>query len=434
MRNTITILLNLLLSGIISAQVIIPADDQTKPIMLTGGTAHLGNGQVIENAAIGFEKGKITVVDDATKANIDKSYYEVIDIKGKHVYPGFIAPNTTLGLREIDQVRATLDIKELGSLNPNVRTIIAYNTDSEIIPTVRSNGVLLAQIASKGGIISGTSSIVELDAWNWEDAAYKMDEGIYMYWPGKFKNTGWWAEPGPIEKNNNRDKHLKLLDDFFDDAKSYIESSQTKEQNLKLEAIRGIFDGTKTLYIRSNTANDMMESVLFAQKKGVKKTVIVGGRDAWRIAGFLKEKNIPVILSRVHALPAQADDDVDMPFKQPGILQKAGVLFCIGYMGAMEAMGLRNLPFSAGTAATYGLTKEEAIQAITLNTAKILGIDKTVGSIEKGKDATIIVSTGDVLDMRTNNIEYAFIRGKKINLDNRQKQLYEKYKVKYKID
>ncbi|MBW8049953.1 MAG: amidohydrolase family protein [Cytophagales bacterium] len=432
-KNSIFLIIQTLFVLQLYAQVPTPAKEQTKPMILTGGTAHLGNGKVIENAAVGFERGKITIVADAAKLQIDKSKFEVIDVTGKHLYPGFIAPNTTLGLRDIDQVRATLDFDEVGDIIPNVRTIIAYNTDSEIIPTVRSNGVLLAQPTPKGGLISGTSSIVELDGWNWEDAAYRIDDGIHLQWPKMFTSSGWWAEPGPIKKNKKRGMQLAKLEKFFQDAVSYYKSRHDMSSgvNLKLESMKGLFDGKKTLFMHTNYSKEIIESIKFAKKYGVKKIVIVGGKDAWMVADFLKQMDIAVILFRIHSLPPNKDDDIDLSYKMPYILHQKGVLFCLNYMGGMEAMGQRNLPFIAGTAAAYGLTKEEALMLITSNTAKILGIDKRVGTIEEGKDATLIVSTGDVLDIRTNNIEYAFIRGKKIDLDNKQKRLYRKFKEKY---
>lgn len=407
-----------------------PAQDQVKSVLLTNATVHVGNGKILYNAYVGFKNGVITSVGEG---NLPTGFDEIINLEGKHVYPGIIAPNTTLGLREIDAVRATLDYAEVGNYNPNVRTQIAYNTDSKISPTLRFNGVLLAQITPRGGVISGTSSIMELDGWNWEDATLKADDGIHLNWPRMYKNSGWWAEPAPSEKNNEQEKAVREIKLFFREAKAYAELKKINEKNLKFEAMKGLFDGSKRLYVSANTAKEILEVIHFKKEFDIPHMVIVGGADAWLITDALRENNIPVILNRVHSLPERTDDPIDLPFKLPYLLQKAGVLYCLNYDGDMEVMGIRNLPFNAGTAAAYGLSKEEALSAITLNTAKILGIDNLVGSIETGKHATLFVSTGDALDMRTNNLEYAFIRGKKIDLDNHQKQLYEKYKQKYGI-
>ncbi len=408
-----------------------------KSVLIMNGTAHIGNDSIIQNSLIGLKDGKIVLVADATTAKLDKSAYdEVIDAGGKHIYPGFIAPNSTLGLTEIESVRATNDFRETGITLPNVRSLIAYNTDSKIIPTVRSNGVLLAQITPRGGLVSGTSSIVTLDGWNWEDAAYKTDDGIHINWP-TIQSRKYLDEdniyPGPFEKNKDYVKQTDLLKKLFADAKAYTESADKVEANLRFEAMKGIFSGTQTLFIHSNTVKEMVEAINFAKQNKISKVAIVGGKESWMITDLLKQNEIAVIISRLHDLPTYQEDDIDLPYKLPYLLQKGGVLYCLNNEGDMEAMNTRNLPFLAGTAATYGLTKEQALRSITLNTAKILGIDKSTGSIESGKDATVFISTGDALDMRSNNVERAFIKGRDIDLNNDQKVLYEKYKTKYGI-
>ncbi|MBA3704598.1 MAG: amidohydrolase family protein [Bacteroidetes bacterium] len=420
---------------IIISLVSFTATAQTKSILILNATAHLGTDSVIKNSFIGIKDGKINLVADAATTKVNTSEYaEVIHAEGKHVYPGFIAPNSTLGLIEIEAVRSTLDLREVGSTLPNVRSLIAYNTDSKLIPTIRTNGILLAQITPRGGIISGTSSIVMLDGWNWEDAAYKIDDGIHINWPRiqnrKFSNDD-DDVVGPYEKNKEYIKQTDNLKKLFADAKAYNETDNKEESNLRFESLKGIFKGTQTLYIHSNNVKEIVEAVNFAKQNAIKKVAIVGGKDCWRITDLLRENNIAVVVARVHSLPERTDDDVDMSFKLPYQLQKAGILFCLNNEGGMEAMQTRNLPFLAGTAAAYGLTKEQALKAITLNTAKILGIDKTTGSLEMGKDANLFISTGDALDMRTNNVERAFLKGNDIDLNNDQKALYEKYKKKY---
>lgn len=407
---------------------------QTKSILIVNGIAHLGTDSVIQNSIIGIKDGKIVLVAAGTDKIDSTGYTEIINAAGKHIYPGFIAPNSTLGLSEIESVRATADFKETGTTLPNVRSLIAYNTDSKIIPTVRTNGILLAQVTPRGGLISGSSSVVMLDGWNWEDATYKADDGIHINWP-KMQARKFLEDEdtfvGPYEKNKEYTKQTNELKKLFADAKAYHEAESKEETNLRFESLKGIFNGTQTLYIHSNNVKEIIEGVNFAKQNAIKRVAIVGGRDSWRITELLRENNVSVIVSRVHDLPERTDDDVDQSFKLPYLLQKAGVLFCLNNEGRMEAMGARNLPFMAGTTVAYGLTKEQALKAITLNAAKILGIDKTTGSIEVGKDANLFISTGDALDMRTNNLEQAFIRGNRIDLNNEQKALYEKYKKKY---
>ncbi len=408
---------------------------QTKSLLIMNGTAHIGTDSIIQNSIIGIKNGKIVEVLDASKFKGELGNYdEKIDATGKQIYPGFIAPNSTLGLFEIEAVRATLDFREVGTTLPNVRSLIAYNTDSKIIPTVRTNGILMAQITPRGGLVSGTSSVVVLDGWNWEDAAYKMDDAIHINWPRMVSRKFLDEDniyPGPYEKNKDYIKQTDDLKKLFADAKAYNETETKLEKNLRFESMKGIFDGTQTLFIHSNNVKEIIEAVNFAKQFQLKRVAIVGGKDSWMVTDLLKENNISVVVSRVHDLPEHPEDDVDLPYKLPYLLQKAGVLFCLNNEGDMEEMGTRNLPFYAGTAAAYGLTREQALRSITLNTAKILGIDKTVGSIEVGKDATIFISAGDALDMRTNNVTAAYIKGVSIDLNNDQKALYEKYKKKY---
>jgi imidazolonepropionase-like amidohydrolase len=407
------------------AQVETPAPKQTKKILLMNGVAHLGNGQLIENAVLAFEDGKLTIVANAKTIRLNMAGFDtVIHLDGRHVYPGIIAPNSTLGITEIGAVKATNDFVELGMFKPHVRSLIAYNAVSKVTTTVRTNGVLMAQITPRGGAITGTSSIVQLDAWNWEDAVIQKDDGIHMNWTAMFS-----AKTGKINK-----KYAAAMDKnnrFFRNALAYSKDEKYAEQNLRFEAMRGLFDGTQTLFIHANFVKEITEAINFSKKHRVKKMVIVGGYDAWMVADMLKENNIPVILKRVHSLPEKQEDDVNLPFKLPKMLQDAGVLFCLENSGDMEAMGTRNLPFYAGTAAAYGVDKETALQLITLNTAKILGIAKTCGSLEVGKDATLFISKGDALDMRTNKVVAAFIQGRQIDLDNHQEKLYRKYRKKY---
>ena len=424
MKNILAILLTGTFLSL-NAQIETPAPKQTTKILLLNGIAHLGNGKVIENSAIGFENGKLTVVANAATIKIDFTYYDtIIKIRNQHVYPGIIAPNSTLGLTEIGAVQMTHDFREYGTFKPHVRSIIAYNTESKITTTVRSNGVLMAQATPRSGAISGTSSIVQFDAWNWEDAVYKKDDGVHLNWPGMFSR---WIG----KKSKEYDKSVTKLNGFFADAAAYSKATDYPEKNLRFEATRGVFNGEKTLFVHANFVKEITEAINFSKKYSVKKMVIIGGYDAWMIADMLKENNVAIILKRVHSLPQRQEDDVYLPYKMPHILFDAGVLFCLENSGDMEAMGTRNLPFYAGTAAAYGMDKEEALKLITLNTAKILGIDKTTGSIEVGKDATIFISNGDALDMRTNDVTNAYIQGRKIDVDNHQKKLYRKYSGKY---
>lgn len=396
-------------------------------VLYLGGVAHLGNGLKIENSAIAVEDGKFSLVADASVIRINPTAYDtIIKLNGKHIYPAFIVPNTTLGITEIGAVRATHDFREVGALNPNARSLIAYNTDSKVSKTVRTNGVLLAQVTPRGGTISGQSSVMYLDGDNWEDAVKRKDDGIHLNWPNAYYYTGWWADPGESKKNEKYNNKVDEIKAFFRKAKAYYKTATIMD--LRMESMKGLFNGDKTLYIHADYAKDMRKAIAMATDFDIKKTVIVGGEEALKIKNLLKEKNIPLILNRVHRLPDRHESPIDEPFTQAAKLQQEGILFCLSYAGDMEAMGARNLPFSAGTTVSYGLEYEDAIAAISLNAAKILGVDKEIGSIEHGKDATFFISSGDALDMRTNNVLKAFINGKEIDLNNHQKELFEKYK------
>tara|TARA_B100000674_G_scaffold498655_1_gene538396 strand:+ start:2148 stop:3428 length:1281 start_codon:yes stop_codon:yes gene_type:complete len=402
--------------------------------LFLGGTAHIGDGSKIETSAIAIKDGKFEMVADARVIRIDPSVYDtIIHIYDQHIYPGFIATNTTLGITEVSAVRASNDFQETGAFKPHVRSLIAFNAESKIIPTIRSNGVLLAQVAPKGGRITGTSSVMKLDGWNWEDAVQKVDDGIHLNWPSYFVQHGWWADPGDIEKTDRYTDQTVAIYNYFQKAFAYHQSSE-KAIDLELSAMSGLFDGSKQLYVHANLVREITDAILFAAKYGFKNMVIVGGKEAHLVAELLVKYKTPVILDRIHRLPNTSDADVDMPYKQAGLLHAAGVSISFCYQGDMEAMGQRNLPFSAGTAVAYGLPYEEAIAALTLNTAKMLGIDQETGSLEVGKEATFFISKGDALDMRGNNVKFAFIQGHAVDLDNHQKALDRKYRKKFGIE
>jgi len=435
----------LLLVGFSKAQeTVYPAKEFRGKLFIANGTVHVGNGTVIENATIEVNNGKIVRVGaDVTAGKEDK----VIDAKGKQVYPGLILSSTDLGLKEIaNGVRGSNDYVEIGDINPSVRSIVAYNTDSKVIGTLRANGILLASITPEGGEISGTSSVVQLDAWNWEDAAYKYDNGIHINMPSfiqRFGRRGGGAPPAGIggrfggaaggEQADPTKLALEKVDQlksFFKQAKAYLEETSHKETNIKFEAVKGLFDKKQKLFVHADQVKQMLSAIDFVKEFGF-DVVIVGGSESFQIADILKANNIAVILGQEHALPATEDDDVDQPYKTPAALQKAGVLFALN--DTHDESRYRNLSYNAGTAATYGLSKEQALQAITLNAAKVLGIDDKTGSLEAGKDANIVVADGDILDMKSSNVVYAFIQGRQVSLDNKQKQLYERYKYKYGI-
>ncbi|MFM9050814.1 MAG: amidohydrolase family protein [Bacteroidota bacterium] len=414
-------------AGAVDAQNPVPSSPQKNSVLIMNVKAHIGNGKVIENAAIGFENGKLTLVADATAIRLQQgAYKEIIDGLGRHAYPGLVACNTHLGLTEIDLVRATIDDNEVGDLNSNVRSIISYNTDSKIIPTVRSNGVLLAEVTPRGGLVSGSSSVVQLDAWNWEDAAVRKEIGLHINWPRMYVSQG----GGPEAEENQRNRmqrELFALEQVFDEASAYCKQAKPSEKNLKFEAMRGLFNGSQKLFVHCGYVKEIEAAVLFSKKHDF-KMVLVGGSDAWRVTSLLKDNGVPVILGQTHALPPRDDDDTDLPYKLPSMLLKAGVKCAISIDGSWQ---VRNLPFMAGTASAFGVPYEDAVAMVSSVPAEILGISDLCGTLEVGKDATLVLCTGDLLDMRSSVVEMAYIQGRKTDLDDVQKQLYRKYSEKY---
>ncbi len=427
MKN-ISILVTLFLFTVtLNAQVPVPAEPQSQPIVLTGGTAHLGTGEIVENAVIVFDEGKITAVGSAGTSY--PSGAEVIDIEGQHIYPSFILMNSIVGLSEVSSIRAMNDEEEEGSINPNVRSVISYNTDSENIPTFRFNGILLAESAPEGGIISGTSSVMEMEGWNWEDACHTMDMGMHVHWPSRTRrNFDYSTFTVTEEKNKNYEKYVTDIKGHFADAKAYMDA-EDKTTNLKMEAMKGLFTGDMVLFVHARAAKEMIESLTFAQSLGIPKIVLVGGSDAVHISSYLADHEIPIVIPPTHSLPDRTDQAIDLPYSLPNILTEAGVKVVLSHEDMLA--NARNLPFYAGTAAAYGMDKEEALKLITINAAEALGIEDQVGTIEVGKDATLFVSQGDALDIRGNVLSYAFISGKKVVLPNKQQALYDRYSEKY---
>lgn len=432
-RIFFTILLGCwMVSKVAAQETVYPAPAQTQTIALTNATVHVGNGQVIENGMVVFSKGKIVDVRP-TAAIAD---VKVIDCKGKHIYPGLILSASNLGLVEVSSVRATSDVREMGEMNPNIRSLVAYNTDSKVTNTLRNNGILLANVVPQGGVLSGSSSVVQLDAWNWEDATYLPDNAIQFNMPslmlrgggrgfGRFGGFGQQGGGDPIKRALDQIAEVKV---FFREAQAYLQEGSHEETNLKYEAVKGLFSKKQKLFIHCDIVKEMLVAIDFAKEFGF-DVVIVGGSESYQIADLLKQNNIAVILQQMHNLPTMVDDDVDQPYKTPAMLQKAGVLFSINDDDGNTRQ--RNLAFNAGTASAYGLTKEEALAAVSLNAAKILGVSDKTGSLETGKDANIVVSDGDLLDMRSQIIQHAFIQGREVNLTDKHKQLYERYKYKY---
>ena len=427
------ILLLVLLNIKMFAQVPEPVNDQTKPVLIYNAFIHIGDGNTIQNGFVSFNNGKITDVSSEDLVLESDTYKNFIKINanGSHLYPGLILPNSKVGLEDISAVRATVDHTEVGELNSNIRSLIAFNTDSEVISTFRYNGILLSQVVPDGSFVTGNSSIMMMEGWNWEDAAYKIDDGMHVKWPRKTYPPSRWSGQTSFRDNPNYKSSVDMINKFLIDSRSYfnLNGDENKDVNLKLEAMVDVFNGKKKIYLHVGSREQIIESVQIFKKHGINDLVLVGANDALYAIDFILENDLPVLLNNLHRVPSRNHEDVDLPYKLPYLLQKEGVLVGLTASGSLHSQ--RNLPFLAGTAAGYGLDKEEALKLITSNNAKILGIDNITGTIKVGKDANVIISKGDILDMKSSVIEYAFITGRMVNLDGKQQILYDRFKRKY---
>lgn len=420
--------------GKIFASDQIPAPPQDHPIFLKGATIHTVTGEVLEGSSILFEDGVITAIAPQI-ALPDET--EVIELQGMHIYPGLISANTMLGLTEINAVRATHDYAESGEINPEVRAEVAFNPDSELLPVARANGITLALSVPAGGLISGTSALMMLDGWTWEDMVIKAPVGLHINWPEMKISPN--SKKNEEEQKKERDKKIQQVRDAFADARAYMKAKESEAQkdipyhetDSRWEAVIPVLKGEAPVFIRADEFQDIEAAVDWASEENV-SMVLVDGYDSWRVAELLKEKDIPVVITEIHRLPLRRWEGYDTPFTLPLKLYEAGIKFCIAGSGrSFDAAHERNLPYQAATAAAYGLPKEEALKSVTIYPAEILGVADQTGSLEVGKDATLIVTDGDPLEITT-NVEMEFIQGREIDLSSRHTQLYEKYLEKYR--
>lgn len=389
-----------------------PIAAQQISVVIQGATVHIGNGQIIPKGFVVFENGKIVAVDSALRSTYKNATY--INAEGKHVYPGLILLNTYLGLNEIDAVRATRDYEEAGELNTNVRALIAYNTDSKVTPTALFNGVLHMQVVPQGGLISGKSCVVNLQAKNWEDAALVEEDGMHINWPEQTKYSNKDAEQ--LQQIQLQQQKLTKI---FTDAQL-----KNLNDNLKLQSLQRVLNSNAKVYFHVNTAKAIVEVLQFIKQQHILHPVLVTNEQAVLVADEISAAGVPVVLGNVHSLPTYNHSAVHAPYAAAAKLINKGVLVAIGQSGSWES---RNVMFTAGTCAGYGLTHEQALQLITENAAKICGVNDVTGTLAVGKNASIIISDGDVLDMKTNHITHAFIDGVAVDLTNHQNTLYQKH-------
>lgn len=435
LTRSATVLVAIFAASAASASPIIPAKRPAAPVLLRGGTVHTVSGGVLTKADVLLADGRIAALGADLRAPAGA---EVIDVTGKHIYPGFISANSQLGLTEIASVRATVDTAELGQINPNARALVAVNPDSELIPVARLNGVLTANVTplasteggGRRGLFAGTSALVRLDGWTWEDMTLRPATAVHLYWPQMSATRGPRSRRSPEEVRREATEQVKVIRETFAAARAYAgaKTMGRADTDLRLEALLPVLRGEKRLFVHADDHLQIAAALDWAQEEQLAFT-LVGGRDAWRLAERLKEAEVAVILAGTFNLPPRRDDDYDTAYRAPARLAAAGVRFCIamGVSGASEPGNERNLPYEAALAAGYGLSREDALKAVTLWPAQLLGVGAELGSIEQGKRATLFVSDGDALEL-TSNVQLAFIDGARIDLRSRQTELYEKFR------
>ena len=404
-----------------------PGADPGHPILLHGGDLYTISHGVLAHTDLLIDHGHIAAIG----RNLDRpAETEVIDISGKMVYPGLIDPSTTIGLTEIGEVKATSDVAEIGLDNGEIQACTAYNWDSEIIPTVRINGITTALIVPGGRLIMGRSCLVNLDGWTVEDAAVKLDVGLHLKWPNARIIVAWWMEQSAEEQKKNQAEERARLKSVFDDARAYfldLKAHPERPVDVRWDGFRKVFEGSMPLFVHADDYRQIEQAVAFAREYGL-RIVLVGGREAYKAVNLLRENGIPVILGPTQRLPMREDDSYDLAYATPGLLARAGVTFC--FSSGQASWSARNLPFQAGQAVAFGLSHDAALRALTLTTAEILGVDSLLGSLDPGKAATLIVSDGDVMDPLTCRVIREYINGRPVDLESKQTELYEKYRAR----
>lgn len=412
----------------------VPAVRPAKPVLLRGATVHTVSGANLPATDVLLTDGKIAALGANLAAPTGAT---VVDVSGKHIYPGLISAYTGMGLTEFNSVRGSVDLAETGALNPNAHAQSALNADSEHIPVSRSNGILTAlSVPQTTGLVAGTSTLIRMDGWTWEDLTLRSVVALHIFWPNLTVNRD-PNFPRPVaEQQKAIDENLKKLREAFASARAYLKSKEGAgkpiDTDSRWDAMLPVLRGEVPVFVHANEVKQIESAVTWAKSEKLKMT-LVGGLDAWRVTDLLKAHDVAVIVSPVLALPLRREDPFDAPFANAGKLQAAGVRFCIANDGADAELGTmsdRNLPYQAGKAAAYGLPPAEALKAITLYPAQLLGVGAELGSIETGKRATLLVTDGDPLEIPT-RVEQAYIDGARIDLSNRHIRLYEKYQKKY---
>ena len=400
-----------------------------EPIALTGATVHTAIGPSIENATLVMDDGRITAVGTqvAPPANA-----RIVPCAGKHIWPGYVASFTTLGLTEVGSVRGTNDMQETGSVNPNIRAEVQINPESDLLPVARVSGVTSALVVPRGGAIAGTSALIHLVGWTHEDMTVRSPVALHVQWPAMGINRALSETRTEEDQKKERDQQIRQIRKSFDDARAYWRAREAEgeaaiprhDQDVKWDAMRKALRGEIPVVFHCSALNQIQAVLKFVDEQELKNLILADAYDAWRVADELKQRDVAVILAGTLGLPRRSYESYDMAMSLPARLHAAGVRFCISEGGG--ASNVRNLPQHAAMAAAFGLPRDEALRSVTLYPARILGAGDRLGSIEPGKVADLVVGDGDPLEVTT-HVEQVYIAGKAISMETRQTRLFEKY-------
>ncbi len=417
-------------------------------LLFTNALVHTVANGILTNGAVLVESNVITLVFRGASAGTPPPAIPPgtvwIDVQGRHLYPGLISADSALGLTEIDAVRATQDSTEVGEFTPEVESWIAVNPDSELLPVARANGIGYFEPSPEGDVVAGQSALLALAGWTWEQMIVKKPAALHIFWPDQSLNItpkDRLANPAKWkafdEQDQDRRNKIRSLEDFFDDARAYIRTEdfgalragRASEKIPAWEAMRPYLKGELPVVVHANELRQIQAAALWAATNHL-RVVIAGGRDAWRAASLLASHKIPVLYEHIFTLPPGDTDAYDVQFRAPEVLHRAGV--CVGFAtgrGGFGATMSRNLPYLAAQAVAFGLPEEEAIKGVTLYPARMLGVQSRVGSIEAGKEATLFICDGNILDIRAKVTRF-WIAGEEVSLASRHTRLYERYQAR----
>jgi imidazolonepropionase-like amidohydrolase len=419
-KNMLMLVISLLAGACISQlSAQIPGPRQNSPVVLKGGTVVTVSGETLQGGVVVFDKGIITSVNAGEEF---PQGAQIIDVSGKFVYPAMIHSRSSLGLSEIGRVIETVDLQEHGRINPNVRAQVAFNAESEHIPLARTHGIAVIVATPTGGLISGLSAAMLTDGWNWEEMTLHAPSALVINWPD-------------MSNAKIRDAALRELDDAFLSARRYMKARHAAGKqgiphhrtDVRWEAMIPVLEGKVPVHVNANELTQIQSAINWAEKEDV-VMVLVGGRDAGYVLPQLKEKNIRVIITSVIGGPARQWEEYDRSYRLPVMLYEAGIEYCIA--GDFSAANAIRLAHHSSSAVAFGLPQEEAVKALTLYPARILGIDDRMGSIEAGKDASLIIADGNLLELST-RIEQVYIQGRKVDMYDKHRRLYERYQQRY---